>query len=185
MKRHPNILNVEDTVILVIDVQEAFRKFIPDIDELSANIVKLIKAAAILNLPVIITEQYPKGLGRTIEEISSVSMNHQLFEKDCFSCCGSGEFSKALSKLSKKQVIVSGIEAHVCVNQTVHDLLLGGYQPHIVTDAVSSRFAHNKKIGIKKMIGSGAIPSTLEMCLFEMLVNSGTDSFKSVQKLVK
>jgi isochorismate hydrolase len=185
MKRHPNILDAQDAVLLIIDVQEAFRKFIPDIDKLAKNICTLMKAAAILKLPVLVTEQYPKGLGRTISEISSTVGDHQLFEKQCFSCCGSDEFASALASLSRKQVIVSGIEAHVCVNQTVHDLLLTGYKPHLVTDAVSSRLAQNKKIGLKKMIGSGAVPSTVEMCLFEMLINSGTESFKAVQQLVK
>ena len=91
----------------------------------------------------------------------------------------------ALKKTGRKQIIVSGIEAHVCVNQTVHDLLQAGYTVHLITDAISSRFAHNKQVGIEKMVASGAIVSCVEMALFEMLVESGTEKFKAVQKLVK
>jgi nicotinamidase-related amidase len=183
--RHQNILNRSDALLLIIDVQEAFRKFIPDFDAMTKNIVTLIEAAKILGLPPLVTEQYPKGLGKTVDEISSKLGPHEVFEKDCFSCCGSDAFSSALKKSGRNKIIVVGIEAHVCVNQTVHDLILAGYQPHLIIDAISSRYPHNKEIALKKMIAAGAVPSTMEMALFELLVNSGTDEFKAVQRLVK
>lgn len=185
MNRHANVLDRDDAVLLIIDVQEKFRNYISDVQNLTKKICTLVEAAKILSVPIIVTEQYPSGLGRTIDEIAGVLPEHQLFEKNCFSCCGSSSFTSALETMHRSQIIVSGIEAHVCVNQTVHDLLLLGYQPHLITDAISSRDERNKKIGIKKMVGSGAIPSVVEMALFEMLVESGTDMFKAVQKLVK
>ena len=187
MNRHPNVLDVSNAVLLIVDVQEAFRKFIPDYADLIKSISILRDAAKILNLPVIITEQYQKGLGKTVDEIISgfIEKKFELVEKDCFSCCGSDQFKDSLKKLGRAQIIVSGIEAHVCVNQTVHDLLVHGYKPHIIVDAISSRYQKNKEVAVQKMTMSGAIPSTVEIALFEMLVQSGTDAFKAVQRLVK
>jgi nicotinamidase-related amidase len=185
MKRHPNILAHEDAVLLIVDVQESFRKFIPEFSNLTRNISILVEAAKILQLPVIVTEQYPKGLGHTVAEIVACLGEHQVFEKDCFSCCGSDAFMAALDRLERRQIIVCGIEAHVCVNQTVHDLLLAGYKPHLIVDAISSRYAKNKEVAVEKMTSAGAIPSVVEMALFEMLVKSGTETFKAVQRLVK
>jgi len=185
LKRHPNILASTNAILLVIDVQEAFRKYIPDFNELTKGIVTLVEGAKLLDVPVVVTEQYSKGLGHTVEEIAGVLQSHETFEKNCFSCCGSESFMNYLGKSGRRQIIVAGIEAHVCVNQTVHDLIAHDYQVHLVVDAISSRYAGNKKIGVKKMLSAGAVPSTVEMALFEMLVNSGTDAFKAVQKLVK
>lgn len=185
MQRHPHILNSNNAILLIVDVQEAFRKFIPDIAQLTKSINMLADGAELLDVPVIVTEQYPKGLGHTIDEIASSVGQHEIFEKSCFSCCGSDGFMSALSRSGRTQIIVTGIEAHVCVNQTVHDLLANGYQTHLVIDAISSRLPSNKEIGVKKMLTAGAVASGVELALFEMLVASGTDTFKAVQKLVK
>jgi nicotinamidase-related amidase len=185
MSRHKNILTASDAVLLIIDVQEAFRKYIPEFDLMTKNITTLIKGAQILNVPIVVTEQYPKGLGKTVEELFSAFGTVTSFEKNCFSCCGLEEFSDRLKQLGRKQVIVSGIEAHVCVNQTVHDLLHNGYESHLIVDAVYSRSPLNKEIALQKMFMAGAIPSTVECALFEMLVASGTAEFKVVQSLVK
>jgi nicotinamidase-related amidase len=174
MTRHKNILQQQQAVLLIVDVQESFRKYIPEFAKLTRNISILVEAAKILKLPVLVTEQYPKGLGHTVAELVACLGDHQVFEKDCFSCCGSDSFMAALSQLERRQIIVSGIEAHVCVNQTVHDLLEAGYQPHLVVDAIASRNPKNEEVGVQKMTAAGAIPSVVEMALFEMLVNSGT-----------
>lgn len=138
-----------------------------------------------MKVPVVVTEQYPQGLGKIVAEISACLGDHKQFEKSCFSCCGNAEFMAYLDETERKQIIVTGIEAHVCVSQTVHDLLQSGYTPHLVTDAISSRFPKNREVGIEKMVQSGAVMSSLETALFEMLVESGTETFKSVQRLVK
>ena len=182
---HPRLLTEDQAVLLIVDVQESFRKHMQDFSTLTKNIVILSEASKILKLPVFVTEQYPKGLGSTVSEIADSLSGHQQFEKSCFSCCQFPPFVDALKKTGRKQIMVSGIEAHVCVNQTVHDLLHAGYTVHLITDAIASRFPHNKQVGIEKMVASGAIISSVEMALFEMLVESGTEKFKAVQKLVK
>jgi len=152
---------------------------------LTRNISILVEAAKILKVPVFLTEQYPQGLGKTLAEITACMGDHQYFEKTAFSCLGAQGFLKDLQALKRKQVIVCGIEAHVCVNQTVHDLLAAGFTVHLVADAISSRSPKNKEIALEKMFGSGAVPATLEMVLFEMLQESGTETFKAVQRLIK
>lgn len=183
--RHPRILNRDEAVLFIIDVQESFRKVLGDFDSLTKNIGTLIQAANVIEIPVVVTEQYPRGLGNTVEELSKHLSKHEYFEKSCFSAGGIDNLMSWLKASGRKQVILSGIETHVCVNQTAHDLLHAGFQVHLITDAVASRIPQNKVVGIEKMVGSGAVPSSVEMCLFEMLVESGTDRFKAVQKLVK
>lgn len=184
MNRNPRILDRDNAVLFIIDVQESFRKVLPDFNELIKNISILIEAMKILDVPIVVTEQYPRGLGHTVEELSAILGKHELFEKNCFSAA-TPELTTWLKASRKNQVIMAGIETHVCVNQTAHDLLLNNYQVHLVTDAVASRISTNKAIGVEKMVGSGAVPSSVEMALFEMLVESGTERFKAVQKLVK
>ncbi|MBK9145749.1 MAG: isochorismatase family protein [Candidatus Melainabacteria bacterium] len=186
--RHPRLLHREDTVLLVVDVQEAFVRVMPGLPELGRKIAVLIEGAGILGVPVVVTEQYPRGLGSTIEPVKNALeklSGSRKFEKDCFSCCGATDFMSWLDDSGRRQVIVCGIEAHVCVNQTCHDLIHRGYSVHLVTDAVESRIPENKRAGIDKILGAGAVPSSVEMALFEMLVRSGTEEFKAVQKLVK
>ncbi len=171
--------------MLIIDVQESFRKIIPDFDNLTRNISILLEASKVLHLPVIVSEQYPKGLGNTVSELSSCLGEHEKFTKQEFSCCQQEGFTDFLSSLGRKQIIVTGIETHVCVNQTVHDLLTQGYSPHVVFEATTSRSAKNKEIGLEKMSSAGAIISSNEMALFELLKDSSHKSFKAVQNLIK
>lgn len=178
------MLERDKALLLIVDVQERYRKVLTEVDNLTRNISILVEAAKILDVPVIVTEQYPQGLGRTVPEITECLGDHALFTKKTFSCCGADGFVEALKQSGRKQVIVCGIETHVCVSQTVHDLLQEGYAVHIVVDALSSRNFINKEIGIEKMTLSGAIPSTVEMALFELLKQAGTEEFKAVQSLV-
>lgn len=183
-KRNPRILDRDNAVLFIIDVQESFRKVLTDFGDLTKNISILIEAMKILDVPIVVTEQYPRGLGRTVEELSVVLGKHEMFEKNCFSAA-TPDLSKWLKASRKKQIILTGIETHVCVNQTALDLLWNNYQVHLVTDAVSSRVLPNKLLGIEKIVSGGAVPTSVEMALFEMLVESGTEKFKAVQRLVK
>ncbi len=183
--RNERLLSAQDAALLIIDVQESFRKQLKDLDLLTRNITILAEAAKILKVPVLITEQYPQGLGKTIAEISACLGEHKSFEKNAFSCCRATDFLEQLESLERKQIIVCGIEAHVCVSQTVHELMANGYQAHVVKDAIASRAERNLTAGWDKMISSGAIPTSVEMALFEMLAESGTEQFKAVQRLVK
>jgi len=185
--RHKNLLDASKSVLLIVDVQERFRPHIEGYGALVAATVTLIKACETLGVPIIVSEQYTKGLGPTVDEIKSLegAKPWHYFEKNCFSAVGAEGFEDRLVKLGRKQIIVCGIETHVCVNQTVHGLLQLGFEPHVVVDAVASRSAVNKEIGLQKMFASGAHPASVEMALFEMLVEAGTVKFKEVQSLVK
>lgn len=183
---HPKILNPSECALVVIDVQEAFRNVIPDFAEIVPRISIAVRGFEILNVPVIVTEQYPKGLGPTAEEISlSLPENAVIVEKNSFSACGSNEFVRKLEDLDVNQVVLCGIETHICVSQTAHELLEAGFDVHLLTDCISSRFAHDKEAGLSKMYGSGADPSSVEMALFELMRGSSHDKFKEIQALIK
>ena len=183
--RPPNLLNSEQAALLIVDVQEKFRAHIHDFDSMVKNIVRLVDAFKILNVPIFVTEQYPKGLGKTVLEIQKSLTVHNTFEKTAFSCLGSSEFLNALGNAKRTQILVCGIEAHVCVNQTVHDLLAKEFKVHIVEDAISSRDLSNKEIALRRMALSGAVPSSTEMALLELVKDSASDSFKAVQALIR
>ncbi len=183
---HEKILDAKHAAFLVIDVQEGFRGIIPDFAQIASNIALFLRGAKILDVPVIVTEQYPKGLGRTAEEIIfALEPEHAPLEKTAFSSCGAAGFVASLKELGIKQVIVAGIEAHICVNQTVHDLLDAGFQVHVLLDCVSTRYEVNKRAGLDKMMQSGAVPSTVEMALFELMRDAKHEHFKEIQQLVK
>lgn len=183
--KHPALLDRRRAALAVIDMQEAFRKIIGDFDETAARIALLVQAANLLKVPVIVTEQYPKGLGRTVEEIARhFPESSEPIEKLSFSACGVQEFDTRLRERHAEQVILCGIEAHICVSQTAHDLLHNGYQVHLLSDAVSTRLPRNREVAINKMAKAGAVISSVEMALFE-LCPAGTPEFKQMQALVK
>ena len=178
-----NTLQPNQTALSIIDMQESFRGIIPDFELTAKRIAVIAQGAKILGLPIIVTEQYPKGLGRTASEILEALPNKQEFiEKTAFSSCGALSFTKSLEKT--KQVLVCGIEAHICINQTVHDLLSQEFQVHLLLDCITARFIYNKEIGVKKMTQSGALPSSVEMALFELMRDSKHEQFRAIQKLI-
>ena len=170
-------LDRERAALVVVDVQEAFRPAVQAFDEVVENTRRLMDGARVLGIPVVVTEQYPKGLGRTVEELGEVSP----VEKSCFSAARADGF--ALD--GRDQALVCGIETHVCVSQTAHDLLERGVEVHVAADAVTSRTDANKQVGLHKMEQSGAIVTSVETALFEMLGEAGTEEFKQVQRLIK
>ncbi len=183
---HPNILDKEKTALVVVDAQEAFRSPINDFAQLASRISIAVRGFQILGLPVIITEQYPKGLGRTAEEILlSLPNDFQVVEKSAFSSCGASAFMERLRETSATQIVLCGLETHVCINQTAHDLLNEKFQVHLLQDCVSSRFTHDKEIGLRKMQASGVIPSSVEMALFELMRDARHEQFKAIQELIK
>lgn len=183
---HPKILDRSKTVLVVIDVQEAFRTAIADFTKIAERIAKVAEGFQILELPIVVTEQYPKGLGRTAKEILSVlPQDFEVIEKSTFSSCGASTFVEKLHSFGAKQILLCGLETHICVNQTAHDLLNNGFEVHLLTDAVASRFENDKQTGLQKMFSSGATPATIEMSLFELLKDSKHEQFKAIQGLVK
>ena len=183
---HENTLDAARAALVVIDMQETFRAAIADFDETARRIAVAVSGAQLLDVPVVVTEQYPKGLGRTAAEIrAALAPGVEPVEKTAFSSCGAREFVARLEQTGARQILVCGIEAHICVNQTTHDLLARGYQVHILTDCITSRAARDREAGISKMQRSGALPSTAELALFELLRDARHEQFKAVQKLIK
>lgn len=183
---HRNTLAAHSTALVVVDIQEAFREAIPDSLSVIERTVIAVQGFQVLGVPVIVTEQYPKGLGRTVEEILlSLSDDVSVIEKSTFSACGSSEFVERLRTGGITTVALCGVEAHVCVNQTAHDLLADGVSVHLLTDAVSSRNDADKSAGVQKMFQSGVVPSSVEMALFELMRDSRHPHFKEIQALIK
>jgi len=184
--RHPHILNKGNTALLIVDIQERLIPAISGINEVIANTGKLIFGCRRLEIPIIITEQYPKGLGPTDERISSALGNlYEPMEKMTFSCCGPDEVNETIAATDAKQILICGIEAHVCVLQTVLDLLHRDYQVHIAADAVSSRTEQNKRVALDRMGAAGAVISCTESALFELMERAGTPEFKEISKIIK
>ena len=184
--RHANTLDAAQAALVVIDMQESFRAAVADFAETAANIALVTHAVTLLNVPVLVTEQYPKGLGRTAGEIAAVlPAGSRPIEKTAFSSCGAQAFVDELERRGARQILVCGIEAHVCVNQTAHDLLARGYQVHLLADCITARSAHNKQAGLAKMQQSGAVPASIELALFELLRDARHEQFKAIQKLIK
>ena len=184
--RHENTLDLQQAALAIIDMQESFREHIPDFAQVSARVSLLAHAAQLLGVPVIVTEQYPKGLGHTASEIrAALPDSFEPIEKTAFSSCGAQTFIERLESAGARQVLLCGIEAHICVNQTAHDLLARGLKVHLLTDCISSRSAQNRQIGLDKMRASGALPSSVELALFELMRDARHEQFKAIQKLIK
>ena len=179
------MLNVDSTVLVVIDVQEKLFRLIYQREKLVDNLQRLIRGIQVLRIPIILTEQYPQGLGPTIPEVAALLTDVQPLPKLSFSCYGDEQFINALEALRRKQVLVAGIESHVCVYQTVVDLLSAGYQVNLVIDAVSSRTSENREVGINKMSHAGAFLTSTETVLFELLKVAKGEQFKAISKIVK
>jgi nicotinamidase-related amidase len=171
--------------LVVVDVQEAFRPAVLDFEQVAGNVSVLVRGARVLGLPTLVTEQYPKGLGHTVPEVAEHLEQVDPIEKVCFSAVQAHGFSRALHEGGRDQVLLCGIETHVCVNQTAEDLLADGVEVHVVQDAVTSRTADNRALGLHKMERSGATITSVETALIELLRQAGTPEFKAVQALVK
>lgn len=175
----------ENSIGLIIDIQSRLFPFISGNEQMSKNVRKLIQGLNVLGIKQIVTEQYRKGLGETIPEIQALYPEFKYLEKSTFSCCGDDNIQTAVKNAGKEFVIIAGIESHVCVLQTVLDLLDDGYTPVLVEDCVSSRNPNDKKIAIERMHSEGALITTYESLLFELLEVSGTEQFKAISKIVK
>lgn len=183
--RHPNVLSPDEAFLLVIDVQERFRSLQKNFDRMVSGAVRLVRGFRILDLPILVTEQYPKGLGHTVKELEDVLGQTEALTKTCFSSCGSEDVSRRLREIGRRQALVCGIETHVCVSQTVHDLLQSGFTVQVAVDAVESRNALDREIALRKMERSGALLTTSEAAAFELLSDATHPKFKEVQALFK
>jgi nicotinamidase-related amidase len=183
---HPRVLNRDDSLLVVIDIQEAYRGVTVEQERMLRGVRTLVQAAHLLSIPILATEQYPKGLGHFMPEVAETfPTDLEIIDKRSLSCCGQPRFAERLLELERRQVVVCGLEAHACVNQTVHDLLHRGYQVHVPWDAISSRFDHDYRLGWKKMLGSGAVASSVEMACLEWVRTADAPEFKAIQRLIK
>ncbi|HEY6331226.1 MAG TPA: isochorismatase family protein [Blastocatellia bacterium] len=179
-------LSREQAALAVIDMQEAFRPVIPDFGQVAVQIGKAIQGAQLLEIPIIVTEQYPRGLRHTASEaLRHLSENDRVIEKICFSAYQAEGFRSTLIAKNIKQVIICGIEAHICVSQTVLDLLSGGFEVYMLVDCITSRHPQSKEVALSRLSKAGAIQSNLEMALFEMMGTAESPQFKAVQSLIK
>ncbi len=178
------MLNVQDTMLVVVDVQSRLVPAIAGADKVLRNIVRIIKGAHILSLPVLGVEQYPRGLGPTVPEIRSL-FNEQPIEKISFAATDEEMFVERLKDCNRKQVLLCGMEAHVCVYQSALGLMDVGYEVHLLADAIGSRDPGNKGIAVQRLLSEGVKISSVEMALFELLRTSSTATFKQISELVK
>lgn len=183
--RHANLLDPGDTALLIIDVQEKFRSAMSGFEAMVAGCCRLARTFRTLELPILLTEQYPKGLGSTVSELAEALGTFSAPEKTAFSSYRCEGIAEKLRELGTSSVLVCGIEAHVCVNQTVHDLLDEDYAVHVAADAVQSRKGEDRDIALRKMDFSGAILTTTEMAAFELLADAKHERFREVQAYFK
>lgn len=185
MNRHPKILQRDNTALLLIDIQERLLPAIYENERIVENSLKLINGFKILNTPIYFTEQYAKGLGPTEPRIRIALEKRNPVHKMSFSCYGADNMFDELKVKNIKQVVLCGIESHICVMQTALDLIANDFQVQVAADAVSSRRKFDYEIALKRMRTNGVEITLTESILFEMLNVCGTDEFKAISKLVK
>jgi len=179
------MLSTDKTVLLLVDIQGKLANSMHARQSLFENLQRLVKGARVLELPILWAEQNPKGLGPTIPEVAELLPNLEPIPKFSFSCCGSEQFRNELNALNRKNLLIAGIEAHVCVYQTAADLIHLQYEVQIVADAVASRTPENKLIGLEKSKSVGACLTSTETALFELLKDAKSEKFKEIIKIVK
>jgi nicotinamidase-related amidase len=179
------ILSQDDSVLVIVDIQERLVNAMTVKEQVVDNCLHLIELAKLYKMPILLTEQYPRGLGPTVEKIKNALPLYQPIEKSSFSCCGEPNFIGETSKLRRKNVILTGMETHVCVLQTCLDLLHQGLNVHLVNDAVCSRSKQNWETGIAFMRDTGAVVTCTETVLFQILKVAGTEQFKAISKRIK
>lgn len=179
------MLQQEKCGLILLDVQGVLVRSMHQSDNLIANIAKLIQACQLLSLPVIWLEQYPQGLGQTVPELSRLLTAEKPIIKHTFNACDTDEVNRAIADSGRQQWLVCGIEAHICVYQTVSALLSKNYQVEVVADGVSSRLQGNTDLALTRMQGNGASLTSVEMCLYELLGDARHKAFKKILALIK
>jgi nicotinamidase-related amidase len=179
------MLTVENSLLVVIDIQGNLAQAMHDKTALFENLKKIIKGAQILNVPIIVTEQIPEKLGATIPELAGLFPDFKPIPKTSFSCWGEKAFAEKLKASGRKQILLAGIESHVCVYQTALELKSIGYEVYLAADCLSSRTAENKSIAIARMTAEGVKLTSTEMFLFELMKTAKVEKFREITKVVK
>ncbi len=178
-------LNVDDTALLIIDVQERLAPVMKAKDVVVNNCLHLVELSRMLDIPILVTEQYPKGLGRTVEKIRNALPVYRPVEKMTFSCCDEPSFLDSIKGANRKRLLLTGMETHICVLQTCIGLLQNGFKVHVVSDAMCSRAEDNRKTALEFMRDAGAVITCTETVLFQLLKLAGTEEFKAISKRIK
>lgn len=179
------ILNKISSALVVVDIQEKLVPAMKKRQMVYDNCGHLIELAKLINIPIVVTEQYPKGLGPTVSEITDVLPSYEPLEKVTFDCCKGEGFLDKIASLQKTHIIVTGMEAHICVLQTCLSLLKEGYFVHLVSDAVCSRKKTDFRTAVETMRDAGAVITCTETALFQLLEKAGTPEFKAISKRIK
>lgn len=184
--RHPGLLDPSATFLMVIDLQEPLMRVIHEADRVVANTVTLMEAAKVLGVPMIVTAQNRERLGDLIPEaLEQMPAGERVLNKMTFSCMGDEEIASAVAALGRRSALLCGVETHVCVHQTAHDLLALGYEPHVAADAVSSRKQSNWVVALSRMERAGITVTSTEMAIYELMERAGTPQFRSILSLVR
>ena len=185
---HPHIARAESSILVVVDVQEPFARAMPDRESLTRNITTMMHVARINEVPLIVTEQTAAKLGPTVPELATVLTELEAYDpidKQAFSCCASEQFIQRVYDMGRDTLILTGVEGHVCIQQTTLDALNLGYSVHVVKDAVASRRPEDFDVAIEKMRLAGAVISSTEMVSYELLGQAGTPKFKAAMQYLK
>lgn len=175
----------DNTVMVLVDVQGKLSQLMYEKEKMFSAVSAMIKSMQILEVPIIWMEQIPEKLGKTTPEIAECIQENAPIAKSSFSCCGEPAFMEAFKKTGRTQVLLAGIETHICVFQTAYDLINKGYQVQVAADCVSSRTRENKDVGLQRIIQTGGRITSLEMAIFELLGKAEGEEFKQVVKLIK
>ena len=178
-------LNRENSLFVIIDIQEKLAKVMERRESVIENVLHLIELSKLLSIPVVLTEQYPKGLGHTVEEIKNSLAEYKPIEKISFNCCDEEKFLQAIESYGRKNIVLTGMETHICVLQTALGLLKRGYNVHVVADGVCSRSYENHLTGLEFMRDAGAVITCTETVLFQHLGVAGTQEFKVISQRIK
>ena len=182
--RSPLILDPKDTVLVIIDIQEKLFRTIEGRPDIEKNAIKAIRLAKVFGLPILVTEQYPKGLGPTIPALAQELGEFKALPKTEYSAFGQQPFADALASTGRKTLLLLGIETHICVTQTALDALASGYKVHVVSDAVGSSKNERKEIGLGRMRQAGAVITSIESAAFDLMGKAKTKEFEEISKFL-
>lgn len=180
-----NKLQLDKSLLILIDMQEKFRPAIHEMDRVVDKSVRLLQAAKMMRVPYLVSEQYPEGLGHTVPELLAMMRETDIFSKTSFSCYGDEAMKEAIEGTGRKQIVLAGIETHVCLQQTANDLVRAGYEVFLIEDAASSRYPFDHVTAVDRMRVNDVVITSLEMTLFEWLGDAKNPAFKAVSGLIK
>ena len=176
--------NTETAMLLIVDVQGKLAQIMANRETLFANLQRMVKGAQALHLPIVRAEQLPEKLGPTIPEVADLLPDNEAIAKSSFSCCGNPALIDAIEATGRRQILLTGIETHICVYQTAVGLLGRDFEVEVIADAVGSRIAENREIGLARMAAAGATISSTETALFELMQTADHPAFRTIQKIV-